>query len=53
MCFDVLEHIFISDLKNVITDIYNYTKKLVIIKDLAWIKKNIKNDRKIIILMVH
>ena len=27
MCFDVLEHIFISDLKNVITDIYNYSKK--------------------------
>ena len=32
MCFDVLEHIFISDLKNVITDIYNYSRKLVIIK---------------------
>ena len=32
MCFDVLEHIFISDLKNVIADIYKYSRKLVIIK---------------------
>ena len=32
MCFDVLEHIFISDLKNVIADIYNHAKKIVIIK---------------------
>ena len=28
LCIDVLEHIFISDLKNVIDDLYKHTKKI-------------------------
>lgn len=32
LCFDVLEHVFISDLKNVITDLYHHSKRLVIIQ---------------------
>ena len=32
VCFDVLEHVFISDLKNVISDLYRYAKKTVVIQ---------------------
>jgi len=32
LCIDVLEHIFIGDLKNVLYDIYRYSKKLVILQ---------------------
>ena len=32
LCIDVLEHIFISDLKNVIDDLYKHTKKLILIQ---------------------
>ena len=32
ICFDVLEHIFIYDLKNVILDLYNHARKIVIIQ---------------------
>jgi hypothetical protein len=31
VCFDVLEHIFVSDVANIIRDIFSYSKKLVII----------------------
>ena len=30
-CIDVLEHIFLGDLKNVLIDIYNHAKKIVVI----------------------
>ena len=32
LCFDVLEHIFISDLKNIITDLYNHASKMVVLQ---------------------
>ena len=32
LCIDVLEHIFISDLKNVIDDLYKHAKKLILIQ---------------------
>lgn len=32
ICFDVLEHVYISDLKNVVTDLYNHAKKIVVIQ---------------------
>ena len=32
LCFDVLEHIFISDLKNIVTDLYNHASKMVILQ---------------------
>ena len=31
-CFDVLEHIYISDLKNVISDLYYYASKIVVLQ---------------------
>jgi hypothetical protein len=31
VCFDVLEHIFVSDVANVLRDIFSYTKNLVIL----------------------
>ena len=31
ICFDVLEHIFISDIPNVIRELFHYSKKLLII----------------------
>ena len=32
ICFDVLEHIFIGDVKNVLTDIFEHANKLVILQ---------------------
>ena len=32
LCFDVLEHIYISDLKNVINDLYHHSSKLVVLQ---------------------
>lgn len=32
LCFDVLERIFISDLKNIITDLYNHASKMIILQ---------------------
>jgi len=32
LCFDVLEHIYISDLKNVISDLYYYASKIVVLQ---------------------
>ena len=32
VCFDVLEHVYICDLKNVVTDLYNHAKKIVVIQ---------------------
>ncbi|MDB2639087.1 hypothetical protein N9Y91_08825 [Alphaproteobacteria bacterium] len=31
VCFDVLEHIFVSDVANILRDMFSYSKKLVII----------------------
>ena len=31
-CFDVLEHIYISDLKNVISDLYYHASKIVVLQ---------------------
>ena len=32
ICFDVLEHIYIYDLKNVVADLYNHARKIVVIQ---------------------
>jgi len=32
LCFDVLEHIFISDVKNIIIDLYSHASKMVILQ---------------------
>ena len=32
LCFDVLEHIFISDLKNVVSDLYYHSSKIVVLQ---------------------
>ena len=32
LCFDVLEHIYISDLKNVISDLYYHASKIVVLQ---------------------
>ena len=32
ICFDVLEHIYISDLKNVLSDLYYHASKIVVLQ---------------------
>jgi len=32
LCFDVLEHIFISDLNHIVTDLYHHASKIVILQ---------------------